>query len=213
MFDEFRLFCSEVRSNYATIGAIAPSSRLLAKAVTLPLSQRPARPISVLEVGAGTGAFTERILEHLRFGDVLDVYELNPKFYCFLQESVKSARPGEKGIICTLYNADIRTLDRNNQYDYIISGLPLNNFDSQKVAEILEIYIHHLSPTGVLSYFEYIFTQEFKSKFLKRQERERLIQVAKTVGSFIQKHQYSCNQVWWNLPPAKARYCRKTVSV
>jgi phosphatidylethanolamine/phosphatidyl-N-methylethanolamine N-methyltransferase len=210
MLKDLRLFYSECRTNFGTIGAIAPSSPLLAKAIILPLQHRPRRPISVLEAGAGTGSFTHRILSHLRFGDTLDIFELNPKFYSFLKRSLRKARLSEKGIQCRLHNADIRTLRKQTQYDFIISGLPLNNFDSRTVSEILQIYLDHLSPTGVLSYFEYILTQEFKSKFLKPAERDRLIQVAKTIGKFVEEYQYSCYQVWWNLPPAKARHFRKT---
>ena len=81
------------------------------------------------------------------------------------------------------------------------------------VAEILDIYLEHLSPTGVLSYFEYVLTPEFKSKFLKPPDRERIIRVGKTVRSFVQKYEYSSNEVWWNLPPAKARYCRKPLTM
>jgi phosphatidylethanolamine/phosphatidyl-N-methylethanolamine N-methyltransferase len=209
MLKDLRLFYSECRNNFATVGAIAPSSPLLAKAIILPLQHRPRRPIAVLEAGAGTGSFTHRILNQLRFGDRLDIYELNPKFYSFLRRSLRKAKLSERGIQCRLHNADVRTLRKGTQYDFIISGLPLNNFDSRTVSEILQTYLDHLCPTGVLSYFEYFLTQEFKSKFLKPTERDRLIQVAKTVGKFIAEYQYSCYQVWWNLPPAKARHFRK----
>ncbi|PYV41177.1 MAG: hypothetical protein DMG06_17945 [Acidobacteria bacterium] len=209
MFEGYRLFYSEFRNNFTTTGAILPSSPLLAKAIVLPLLQRPARPIAVLEVGAGTGSFTHRILRHLSSGDILDVYELNPRLYTFLIKSLNRAKLSEKGIHCRLHNADIRSLRKRIQYDFIISGLPFYTFESQTVSEILEIYLEHLSPAGVLSYFEYILTPEFKSKFLSPSERDRLIRVAKTIESFVQKYQYSSNEVWLNLPPAKARYCRK----
>ncbi len=212
MFEDFRLFYSEFRNNFTTTGAIAPSSPLLAKAIVLPLLQRPARPISVLEVGAGTGSFTHRILKHLHFGDTLDIYEINPKFYTFLITSLNKDKLSEKGIYCRFHNADIRSLRKKTQYDFIISGLPFYAFEPQTVSEILEIYMEHLSPAGVLSYFEYILTPEFKSKFLRPSERDRLIRVAKTVRKFVQKYQYSSNEVWLNLPPAKARYCRKSAA-
>src|SRR5437867_376547 len=166
MFEDFRLFYSEFRNNFTTTGAIAPSSPLLAKAIVVPLLQRPGRPISVLEVGAGTGSFTHRILKHLRPGDILDVYEINPKFYNFLINSFNKEKLSEKGISCQFHNADIRSLRKHIQYDFIISGLPFYAFEPHAVSEILEIYMEHLSPVGVLSYFEYVLTPEFKSKFL-----------------------------------------------
>ena len=64
-WDRKLVFLSQVLSNFGTVGAIAPSSPLLAKAIVQPLQDRPERPISVLEVGAGTGVFTARILKSL----------------------------------------------------------------------------------------------------------------------------------------------------
>ncbi len=210
IFEDYRLFYSQFRSNFTTTGAIAPSSPHLARAIVFPFSQRPCRPVSVLEVGPGTGSFTHQILRDLRSGDSLDIYELNPKFYSYLMKSLDSHRFPAAGVRCNIYNADIRSITEERQYDFIISGLPFYAFDPETVSEILAIYIDHLSPTGVLSYFEYVLTPEFNSKFLKPAERDRFIRVAKTVRSFVQKYQYECNEVWWNLPPAKARYCRKS---
>jgi len=210
ILEDYRLFYSQFRSNFSTTGAIAPSSPHLAKAIVLPLSQRSWRPVSVLEVGPGTGSFTRQILHHLRSGDSLDIYELNPKFYSFLIKSLDRRHLSAAGVRCRIYNADIRTLKEQTQYDFIISGLPFYAFEPETVSQILAIYMDHLSPTGVLSYFEYVLTPEFKAKFLKPAERDRLIRVAKTVRSFAQKYEYKCNEVWWNLPPAKARYCRKS---
>src|SRR2546426_10859047 len=156
MFEDYRLFYSQFRSRFTTTGAIAPSSNHLAKAVVLPLTERPARSIAVLEVGPGTGSFTHHILRHLRSGDTLDLYELNPKFYSFLIKSLDKEKTKKKGIQLTIQNADIRSLRTKTQYDFIISGLPFFAFEPQMVSEILDVYLEHLSPTGVLSYFEYV---------------------------------------------------------
>ena len=113
------------------------------------------------------------------------------------------------GIHCALHNNDVRSLPHDAFFDFIISGLPLNNFEPQTVEEFLETFLNHLSPGGILAYFEYIGTREFQSKIVKGPERERLVRVGIAVNTFLQKYQYDSNHVWWNLPPAKARYCRK----
>jgi phosphatidylethanolamine/phosphatidyl-N-methylethanolamine N-methyltransferase len=209
VFEDVRLFYSEFRHNFGTTGAIAPSSPLLGKAMTRPLSQRTVSPIRVLEVGAGTGAFTGQILKYLAAGDLLDIYELNPRFYDFLQHRLPLTGFAARGIQCRLHNADVREMERKLEYDYIICGLPFNNFEPETVSEIFEALIGCLSPSGVFSYFEYIFSHEFKAKFLKPSDRERMMRVGFTVRSFIQRHQYGSHQVWLNFPPAKARYCRR----
>ena len=212
MLEDVRLFYSELLKDFTTTGAIAPSSPLLAKAVIHPLKERPSVPIRVLEVGPGTGVFTHQILKQLRSGDVLDIYELNPRFCRFLRRTLRFSEYALCGIQCRLHQTDVRNLRKAVHYDFIISGLPLNNFDPQTVSEILETYLNHLAPEGVLSYFEYTLTEEFKLKFLKPSERERMARVGATVRDFVEKYQYSSNRVWWNLPPAKARHCRKTVA-
>jgi phospholipid N-methyltransferase len=176
--------------------------------MTRPLAERPARSIQVLEVGPGTGAFTRHILRYLRPNDRLDMYELNRRFYWFLKTKLPWEDWAAKGIECCLYNADVRNVSGEVRYDYIICGLPFNNFDPKTVFEILNALIQRLAPAGVLSYFEYIFSHEFKAKFLKPSERWRMIQVGLIVKDFIQKHQYGYSQVWLNVPPARARYCR-----
>ena len=45
---------------------------------------------------------------------------------------------------------------RDGQFDLVISGLPLNNFSSDDVSDILQAYSRLLKPGGVLSFFQYI---------------------------------------------------------
>ena len=209
LWDKYWVFYSESFSNFGTVGAIAPSSALLARAIVHPLQDRPEHPISVLEVGPGTGAFTARILKCLGAGDTLDIYELNPRFHRYLTRFLQRQDLQDRGVLCRLHHADIRGMKQPKQYDFIISGLPFNSFDAQTVDEILEILMSHLTATGVFAYFEYSLTHRFRGRFLKPPARDRLREVGATVRNFIRKHQFRSRQVWWNLPPAKARYCRK----
>ncbi len=203
------VFFSQLLSNFGTVGAIAPSSPLLAKAIVHPLEDRPQRPISVLEAGAGTGVFTSQILKRLRRGDRLDVYELNPRYFGYLSRFLQGQELHSRGIRCNLYNADVRLLSQARPYDFIVCGLPFNSFDVQTVDEILEILMSHLAATGVFAYFEYSLPPGVRSRFLKAAERDRLRKVSLRIGRFVRKHQFGSRQVWWNFPPAKARFCRK----
>ncbi len=209
MLRDVRLFISEFRNNWINTGAIAPSSPRLAKAIVNPLRRRPLHPISILEVGPGTGAFTQEICLVLRAGDNFDIYELNPRFCSFLRGQLDSYGLDSRGINCKIHNEDIRDLNNKVQYDYIISGLPLNNFSARTVSEILRTLLDHLKVGGTLSYFEYNLLHEIKSCFLNPREKQEALQVRRTVANFINQHQVDSDQVWWNLPPARARHCRK----
>src|SRR3712207_2100544 len=54
-------FLRQFRRQFETTGAVAPSSRFLAAAMTGPLSRRT-KPARILEVGPGTGAVTRKIV-------------------------------------------------------------------------------------------------------------------------------------------------------
>lgn len=209
MLKDITFFFSQFRENFTTTGAIAPSSASLGRAITHPLSQRSSCPIRVLEVGPGTGAFTQQIVKHLRSGDHLEIYELNTRFCEYLRQNLPWEGFQSKGIHCRLHNADVRDIGRDLQYDYVVCGLPFNNFEPELVSEILTVLIDRLATHGVFSYFEYNLSHKFKSKFLKSKDRQRMIRVGQIVRAFIEQHQFGYRQVWLNLPPARARYCRK----
>jgi len=213
MRKDISLFFSQFRENFTTTGAIAPSSLLLSRAITDPLGQRAARPIQVLEVGPGTGAFTLEILRHLRAGDCLEIYELNTRFCEYLRNNLPWEDLLAEGIQCRLHNADVRSIGSEFQFDYVVCGLPFNNFEPELVSEILAVLIDRLETNGVLSYFEYNLSHQFKAKFLKASDQQRMIRVGQIVRSFIEQHQFGYRQVWLNLPPAKARYCRKHANI
>ncbi|MGH7200928.1 MAG: rRNA adenine N-6-methyltransferase family protein, partial [Planctomycetaceae bacterium] len=79
-FEFFRQF----RGRSKSIGAIVPSSRFLAGAITEPYRRRK-RPARILEVGPGTGAVTRKIVERLTPDDRFDLVELNESFAALLQ--------------------------------------------------------------------------------------------------------------------------------
>ena len=81
MLREHLTFFRQFRQRFETTGAIAPSSRFLARAITRYLRQRTTdQPVRVLEIGPGTGAFTNSIVKHLQVGDRFDLVELNESF-------------------------------------------------------------------------------------------------------------------------------------
>ncbi|WP_344330467.1 class I SAM-dependent methyltransferase, partial [Kitasatospora putterlickiae] len=87
-------FLSEALRTFRLTGAVAPSGTDLVNALVVPATSRPNRPISVLEVGAGTGAVTRRLARVLREGDRLHVVESNPRFVQRLLADPHLARRG-----------------------------------------------------------------------------------------------------------------------
>jgi len=208
----FGIFFRECRKNFAQTGALAPSSRALAQAMASYVSPGDA-PRRILEVGPGTGIFTEEIVRRMGPFDQLDVYEINPVFADLIEDrftndpSFKIARGR-----LTLHRSDVLTLPRDTTYDLILSGLPLNNFEPGQVRAFMESFMSHLVPGGVLSYFEYVFVRTVKRLLSGSAERERLRLVGEITGDFIQRFQIRSDPVLLNLPPAVAHHLVKPVT-
>ena len=149
---DLRAFLREFRSNFRTTGAVFPSSRFLAGEITSRLKLRPATPVKVLEVGPATGAFTRKILTYLDPSDHLDLCEINPRFVSHLKTWLSKQTNGPR---IRIFSRSILELEPNLEYDYIISGLPLNNFKPEEVEAILERFLELGRAGTEFSDFEY----------------------------------------------------------
>ena len=76
----------------STVGSLAPSSKGLAKSIVrqIPKSlESHAKPRRILEVGPGTGAFTDQIIHRLNPNDTLHLVEFDEDFCKLLIEKYK----------------------------------------------------------------------------------------------------------------------------
>lgn len=202
-------FIHEFRRNFRTTGALLPSSRTLARRITGPLHQHVG-PKRVLEVGPGTGVFTAEIVRHLGPEDRFDLVEANPAFVSILrrrfdQEPVFRRVRRE----CRLVEGYAPEAIDGPPYDYVVSGLPLNNFGPEQVEGILSSLIESLVPGGTLSYFEYLYIREAKTAVAGVAERGRLGAVAKVTESFIRRYRSAVDHVFVNIPPAAVHHLRR----
>src|ERR1700722_14390690 len=172
-------FFREFRRHFRTTGAVLPSSRFLARALTTPLRQ-PRSPSRILEVGPGTGSVTRAIARRMGIGDRLDAVEINGHFVDLLRdrlETDKAYRHCRQQI--EVIHAPLEELVGESVYDFIVSGLPLNNFPVAQVRQILAAYGRLLKPGGTLSYYEYALVRQLKWPLVDRRERRRLFRVGR----------------------------------
>src|SRR5579863_3875625 len=153
---ECREFFGQFRRQYHTTGSLLPSSRALGRALTRPMRQfKGCRRI--LEVGPGTGAVTAEIVRALKPGDVLDIVEINADFVAVLERRfAEEALFRQHRAQARIVHAPLADMSGASVYDFMISGLPLNNFGVDFVTAIFGAYERLLKPAGVLSYFEYL---------------------------------------------------------
>jgi phospholipid N-methyltransferase len=209
-----RLFLKGARRDFRHTGAIAPSSRFLARAITSAID--PAgRPLRVLEAGAGTGALTAGILKRLPAGSRLDIYEINPTFAehlarKFCEDGNGAARAARAaGVEVLVHNRRVQEIRPEASYDVIVSGLPLNNFKPSQVREILETLMASLKPGGVMSWFEYLLIRELKSFTTGRKERRRLRRIGRLTAGYLDRFEFRRESVFLNIPPAVVHHLKK----
>lgn len=199
-------FLRQCRENFRSTGAIMPSTRFLARALVSEL-RRPRKPCRILEVGPGTGSVTKEILKHLLPGDHLDLVEINKPFVDLLHQRFAQDRafaPFRKQT--QLIHSAVEDLPGEASYDFIVSGLPLNNFPVNLVKTIFRAYDRLLKPGGLLTYYEYVFIRQLKVPFVGRRERRRLISVGRLVGGYIRDYQVRRERIFINVPPATVRH-------
>ena len=184
------LFWRSWLRNPRRIGAVAPSGRALAHLITadLPLSDKP-----IIELGPGTGTFTQAMLARGVSEDRLALVETDAAFAQALRRRFPRAR------VLTMDAAHLGDLAGlfDEPADAIVSGLPLLSLPADDVAAILQGAFRHLRPGGALYQFTYLPRCPVPWRLMYHMNLE-----ADRIGS-----------AWANLPPAfvyRLRVCRPT---
>jgi len=209
---DYRLFWKQFREHYHTTGAIAPSGRALGAALARYVVQREPpdeSPKRVLEVGPGTGAVTAQIVASLGPADSLDMVELNDEFASRLRERFETESSFQHvAARARVLHQRVEELSGTEPYDLVISGLPLNNFSTEDVEQILSVFEQLLRPGGTLSFFQYIGVRPARAAVSGRVERERLRGVGAALHRMLAPHEIRREWVWTNLPPAWVHHVR-----
>ena len=209
---DYRVFWREFRSTFATTGAVLPSGRALSAALAHYVRNGEGNGRAerrILEIGPGTGAVTYHIVHAMRDGDRLELVERNAEFVARLRARLAdddAYQPLAERI--TLRHAGVEELADDDQYDVIISGLPLNNFSVEFVSRVLAKFRRLLAPGGTLSFFEYIAVRRAKAALSRHAERQRLREIGRLLGDFLNGREIRRDSVWANVPPAWVHHVR-----
>jgi phospholipid N-methyltransferase len=130
------------------VGAIAPSSPQLAKAITAGISAEDA---PVIELGPGSGVFTRALLERGIPQARLALIEQSKSFAGQLTVQFPQAR-----VLCIdATHLEARTAIGGERAGAVVSGLPLLLMPAPAVATILEKAFECLRPDGAFYQFTY----------------------------------------------------------
>lgn len=147
MNDAISFFLSWLADPYR-VASITPSSRALAELMTRELS--PATG-PVIELGPGTGVFTETMLDRGVSEDDLTLIEYGSDFARLLQFRFPAAR------VLWMDAAQLKAhpLFEGASVGAVVSGLPLLTMSPRKVVAILGGVFRYLRPDGALYQFTY----------------------------------------------------------
>jgi phosphatidylethanolamine/phosphatidyl-N-methylethanolamine N-methyltransferase len=181
------LFLQEWLANPQRMGSVIPSSRKLAAAMARWL---PSDPESfVLELGPGTGAVTEALLERGLHEEKLVAIERNPKMARLLREKFPRAQiiTGDAWKLDELLRERRRPIA---SVGAVISSLPLLNFPPEEAEKLSQKIRAVLQPEGKWVQYSYQIGRR----------RPRGSSNFELLDSKI---------VWLNLPPARVSVFQK----
>src|SRR5262245_8263683 len=186
---DYRRFFKEFRRDFHHTGALLPSGGVLAR--TMARAIRGHRPAArILEVGPGTGAITRGLAGALQPGDQLDAVEINPHFAQLLEEKFASDPAFERvRHSVRVVTGAVQDLPGEAVYDFIVSGLPLNNFSPDDIRSIFTTLRRLPKPGAILCYFEYTFIRSLKRPFAGAKERQRLGRISEVLEEYIRSCQ------------------------
>ena len=166
------------------VGAVAPSSRMLARAIADEID--PTRPGSILELGPGTGVITQALLERGIAAPRLTAIEYDPDFAA----GIAARFPGVQVIQGDAFDLS-RTLGprHGERFSAIVSGIPLLNFPVARRCAYVEGLMHRLLPGAPFVQFSYGMQAPAPAP---------------------EGYHVACSaMIWANLPPARVWVYRK----
>jgi phosphatidylethanolamine/phosphatidyl-N-methylethanolamine N-methyltransferase len=175
------LFLKEVLLKPWQIGAIAPSSRNLAMAMARWLPDQTQH--YVLELGPGTGAVTQALLDRGLAPQRLIAVEKSPQLARHLQQRFPKVKV-ITGDALELPQLLAHHAKNCTPFPMVFSSLPLCNFPAETAHRLTQILLSLMTADGRLVQYSYRLG-------IKRAES-------------MQNLRYlTSSLVWWNLPPAR----------
>jgi phosphatidylethanolamine/phosphatidyl-N-methylethanolamine N-methyltransferase len=135
------------------VGAIAPSSPALARAIAAQIDPKVQGP--VLELGPGTGVVTEALLARGIAPERITAIEYDPDFVDMMRKRFPDVNVLEGDAFDLVH-----TLGRehNEPFAGVVSGLPLLNFPPHKRLALVKGALDRLKPGAPLVQFSYGLT-------------------------------------------------------
>ena len=186
MFTNY-FFLIEGFKNLSTVGTITRTSKSITKKILNTINFEEAKII--VELGAGDGAITKYLLQHMRLDSQLVVFEVNPSF-CAALKKIKDHRlmiinDSAENMACHLSAGSVKKVDT------IISTLPFILFPPAKRDTILRQCADLLADSG--SFFQLNYAAAVRDLYK------------------VYFHRVQTAFIVWNMPPAYLFVCDNNI--
>lgn len=175
------------------IGAVIPSSRLLADTITSEIGLSKAS--AVVELGPGTGVFTKTITKKINKNARFFTVERNRDIFECFREMFPDVTAYNR---CASELPKMLSEEGIQSLDVIISGLPWAAFPAEIQDKIINSLVDALNKRGIFTTFAYL-----QGLLLPAAHRFRTL--LKSKFSVVK----TSKVVWRNAPPAFVYRCRK----
>ena len=173
--------------------AISPSSRQLARQM---MAEVPRASKRVIELGGGTGVFTQALLDHGIAPANLLVLELNEELHQHLQRHFPHVQIACADAVDLASVAAARGFGDDQPVDAVISGLGLLSMPKSTQQAILAAAFSTMQPQGRFVQFTYGPANP----------------VAREVLEALELNARRSSFTWWNVPPATVYVYTRKVS-
>ena len=143
------LFLKNFVRNPRQIGSVIPSSRYLTKKMVKSIDYDAMK--TIVELGAGTGPFTERIMNDKKKKTKFIVFEQNKEMRCILKKkfpTITIYEDAEKMSLCL-------QKEHIDEVDCIVSSIPFSVVGKTSRKKILEESYDNLKKSGKFITFQY----------------------------------------------------------
>jgi len=145
-----RNFIKQFWKDKQMVGAISPSTKFLGEKMIENVDFDECKLI--VELGPGTGVFTDLIMQRMHPDAKLLVFELNDSFYNALNSRINDPRVQ---VIHDSAEHIEKYLDKEGETDVVISSLPLMVFSEQLRTAVINASHDVLKPNGKYVQFQY----------------------------------------------------------
>lgn len=135
-----------------SVGAMTPSSKFLGEKMIENVDFKKSKVI--VELGPGTGVFTDQIISKMEKDAILFVFELNEEFYSHLAKRINDERVHIIHDTAEKIEEYLQKEGLSNA-DVIISSLPLAMFSKELRSSVLSASKNALKEDGIYIQFQY----------------------------------------------------------